>query len=174
MEPTDYEVMVADICQQIVGEERATIHRRKKFAGKSGQHHEIDVSVEFRYMKVRFLVLLECKWWNKQVGADQIMILAQRMEDIGAQKGILVTKVGFQRGAFTVARSKGIALVLCRTPQEFGVLMEKNPASPSAGGVDDVINSLYEQRFSYYVLLNDRNTEHTAFPLLLDDFARGK
>ncbi|MGH9822444.1 MAG: restriction endonuclease [Blastocatellia bacterium] len=121
MKPEAYEEIVADICRQFAADfcrladpkEVVSVRQRNKFTGRSGQVHEIDVSVEFTMSGLTFITLIECKHWQRPVGIEEVMVLKQRLEDIGAQKGVLVSSRGFQKGAVVFAKSHGIALVLC-------------------------------------------------------------
>lgn len=89
-----------------------TVFGSKHYKGKSGHEHQIDVSAEFKAAGTKILILVECKYYSHNVGIDDVMEFATRLEDIGAHKGILVTTIGFQRGAEKIAKSKGIALVI--------------------------------------------------------------
>ena len=87
------------------------IFHNKRYSGKSGHRHQIDVSAEFKIAGVKILIVIECKLYKRNVGIDDIMELTTRLDDIGAHKGVLVTTIGFQAGAAKMARSRGIALV---------------------------------------------------------------
>lgn len=84
----------------------------KRYLGKSGHSHEIDVSFEVELAGVKLLVVVECKDYGRKVGVDDVMTFIYRIRDIGAHKGLLVTTRGFQAGAVTVARAEGIGLLL--------------------------------------------------------------
>jgi len=79
--------------------------------GKSGQHYQIDLSFEFTKTKASFLVLIECKNYNRRVGLSVLLEFAEKIKDIGAHKGIVVTTRGFQKGSFKIALAHGIALM---------------------------------------------------------------
>lgn len=49
-------------------------------------------------------MLVECKKYDKPVGRDKVEILANRLQSIGAQKGILISTSGFQSGAARYAK----------------------------------------------------------------------
>jgi hypothetical protein len=85
---------------------------RKKYKGKSGQNHEIDVSFEVKIGDLNILFCVECKHYTRKVGVDDAMAFAFRLQDIGANKGLIVTTAGFQAGTVTVARASRIALVI--------------------------------------------------------------
>lgn len=90
----------------------AEVFLRRHYLGKSGHNHEIDVSARLRIAGADLLLLIECKCYKKRVGVYDILAFAQRIDDIGAQKGIMVSKVGYQDGAVKLATSKNIALVV--------------------------------------------------------------
>jgi len=50
--------------------------------------------------------------YNNRVKVYDVLAFAQRIEDIGAQKGIMVSKLGYQEGAVKLATAKNIALVV--------------------------------------------------------------
>ena len=119
--PSHYEQLVATICSDIAsaffsegqepGRHSINIYQQKKYLGKSGHHHSIDVSVEFELVGLKFIVLIECKHYKRRVGIDDLLEFAARLDDVGAHKGIVVTPMGFQEGAIKTAQAKGIALV---------------------------------------------------------------
>lgn len=122
MDAWTYELLVKDIYDKLLGVEGIDIHHRRKWQGKrTGQPHEIDLSFEFNKAGVRFLVLIECKHYGRNVGVEDIAEFAYKLDDIGAHKGILVTTHGFQKGVFAVANAAGIALVKVARPGEFDV-----------------------------------------------------
>jgi len=114
--PAEYEQLIADVCKLaasgILSIPGAVVEQRQKLRGKSGQLHEIDVVVDVQFSGVRFLTLIECKAWQRPVGVEEVMVLKQRVDDIGAHKGIVVSHNGFQQGAVTFAKPNGIALVI--------------------------------------------------------------
>jgi hypothetical protein len=87
------------------------IHGRKHYLGKSGHSHEIDISFEATVAGVAVLVLVECKCYKRQVGTEDVLEFSARLEDIGANKGILVSNSGFAIGARRIASARGIALI---------------------------------------------------------------
>jgi predicted helicase len=64
------------------------------------------------------LVLVECKHYKHRVPVDDVEEFHSKIDDIGAQKGILITTVGFQSGALKAAKGRRIALaLLTKEPQ---------------------------------------------------------
>ncbi|NET55468.1 MAG: CHAT domain-containing protein [Symploca sp. SIO2E6] len=112
----EYELLVKDILQarlikNIPGED-LEIKQGTHYTGKSGCEHEIGVSALMKIAGVKFLILIECKNHSELVKTAEVLEFASRLDDIGAQKGIIVTTRGFDSGALQVAKSKGIALVI--------------------------------------------------------------
>jgi tetratricopeptide (TPR) repeat protein len=123
--PWTYERLVKQIYERLLGSDPDVIvHQRKKYEGRrSRQQYEIDVSFEFTKAGVRFLVLVECKFYSKNVEVGDATEFAYKLEDIGAHKGILVSTHGFQRGVFNVALASGIALVVVRAPDTYDIVI---------------------------------------------------
>jgi restriction system protein len=73
--------------------------------------YRIDVTARFSVLDVNFLVLIECKDHARPVEREDVQILADKLRAAGAQKGMLFSTNGFQKGAIEYARFHGIALV---------------------------------------------------------------
>lgn len=125
----DYERLVSSILEERIRKEYPNavlkVFQNRKYKGQSGHEHQIDISVEMELVGCQVLIVGECKKYRERVGNEDILVLAGRMQDIGAHKGILVTTSGFQEGAKRVAKAKGIALVLVHSddPISWEVLM---------------------------------------------------
>ena len=113
MDSKEYEELVADVCGELCSVPGAVIRHNQRLRGNSGHEHQIDVVIEYPG-PVRLLILVECKYWTHPVTVEEVLVLAQRLTDTGAHKGIIVTRIGFQPGALKVAQARGIALVRLR------------------------------------------------------------
>jgi Restriction endonuclease len=171
MSAREYEELVADVYAQLARDDQARVYQDRRYRGKSGQEHQIDVAVELSALGgIQLLILIECKCWNQRVGLEEVLVLSGRLQDIGAHKGILVTKTGFQAGALRLARAKGIALVRCEAKGSFKIqLRRQNLDTPASAR--DVLSNLCEGSYSYHVLRDEADAEHTAFPLLVAELA---
>lgn len=77
------------------------------------------------------MVLVECKSYNHRVPVDDVEEFHSKLDDIGAQKGIMVTTLGFQNGAIKAARGRRIALaLLTQKPQPGEISYVVNRAGP--------------------------------------------
>lgn len=76
--------------------------------------HKIDVFVIFEFGGLKYRIIIECKYWNTKVRKAQVGTLVGVLEDIGAEKGIIVSKKGFQPGAHKLASYTNIDLLTFR------------------------------------------------------------
>lgn len=76
----------------------------------SGGEYEFDAVAEFSIFDgARIVVLVECKRYNRPVERDVILSLSSKLYDVGAQKAMIFSTAGFQKGALEFAASNGIA-----------------------------------------------------------------
>ena len=81
--------------------------------GKSGATNEFDVFYQFTHLNIECKVAIECKDWENPVPIAQVRDFASKIEDVGMGQflGVMVSKNGYQEGAETYAKSKGITLL---------------------------------------------------------------
>ncbi len=72
--------------------------------------HSVDVAVRGYRAGVEFLWIVECKYWNRRVPKATVATLSAIVSDIGADRGIILSKRGFQSGAPAMAHSSNITL----------------------------------------------------------------
>jgi hypothetical protein len=101
------------------------IHHRKKLANDRGNRYEFDATTEFVAYGVRYTTIIECKRWTSPIDRDTVLVLYGKLNEVGAQKAVLVSTSPFQKGAIELARSKGIALIRVR---EDGTVKTVHPA----------------------------------------------
>lgn len=111
-----YEILIRDLLstklKKEITRDNFSLFSDKKYKGKSGHEHQIDVSAEIKIAGFLILILVECKLYSRSVGIEDVLEFASRLEDIGAHKGIIISTKGFQDGAKKIAKSKGIALAI--------------------------------------------------------------
>ncbi|MBJ3762110.1 restriction endonuclease [Maribius pontilimi] len=89
-----------------------TVSHLEKIHGNGGEY-SIDGWAEFEiFGGTKICVLVECKRHRRPVERDVILGVHAKAQAIGAQKSIVFTTSGFQRGAIEFATSAGIALVI--------------------------------------------------------------
>lgn len=80
-----------------------------KLEGVRGQH-KIDVYVEGNIHGLPFIWIVECKAWNSNVSKEKVLTLSSIIQDVGADRGFLLSEKGFQSGAIRVAEKSNISL----------------------------------------------------------------
>lgn len=73
--------------------------------------HDVDVLVSFDTHGFKVKWVLECKAWNTNIPKEKVMALKSIVEDVGADKGFIISKIGFQAGAIASAQSTNIELI---------------------------------------------------------------
>lgn len=81
---------------------------------------EVDVAVRDETVVPQALYLCECKHWAKAVSQSEIHAFRTVVLEVGANRGIMISKSGFQRGAVEAAKFTNIDLL---TWDEFEAMM---------------------------------------------------
>jgi len=81
-----------------------------KLTGRSGVKHQIDIYAEYRAPLHTSRIIIECKAYDEPVSKDTVMKLIQEVEDLGADKGILITTSYFTPDAVSTAKGHNIDL----------------------------------------------------------------
>ena len=111
LDGVEFERVVAELLTELgKGLPDYRVERQKSITTPDG-HYRIDVTVRFTQLGAEFLVLVECKDHVRPVEREDVQVLADRLRAAGAQKGMLFSTSGFQRGAIQYAQSHGIALI---------------------------------------------------------------
>ncbi len=89
----------------------------KKIALPRGEV-EIDVFVVDSDTQPVSTYICECKHWNRRVSQDRVHAFRTVVSETGANRGILVSKSGYQRGAYASANFTNIDLLTWRKFEE--------------------------------------------------------
>jgi len=73
--------------------------------------YQIDITARFKAFGGEFLILIECKHHKNPIKREIVQALHDKIRTIGAQKGMIFSTIGFQKGAIQYASQHGIALV---------------------------------------------------------------
>lgn len=76
----------------------------------NGVVHRVDVSARMIVAGVSMLWVIECKLWNRAVTKEKVSALKDIVNDLGADRGLLMSENGFQSGAVRLAEAKNITL----------------------------------------------------------------
>ncbi|WP_455888105.1 restriction endonuclease [Pseudomonas rustica] len=73
--------------------------------------HEVDVLVLTKFLGSDIKWIVEAKAWNSKVPKEKVFALRTIVEDVGADKGFLISHKGFQSGAIESATKSNIELL---------------------------------------------------------------
>lgn len=80
-------------------------------SGQGGEY-EFDAVSEFSIFNgAKIKVLIECKRYNRPVEREIILSIYSKLCDVGANKAMIFSTSGFQKGALEYAASRGIATI---------------------------------------------------------------
>lgn len=72
--------------------------------------HVVDVYASGSFNGIAFNWVVECKAWKSNIPKEKVMALSAIVQDVGADRGFLLSEIGFQSGAIRAARSTNITL----------------------------------------------------------------
>ena len=117
----EYELFAKEVCQLLSvynGLESSSVQHNIKLKGKSGLEHQVDVYWEYEKYGVEHRVAIECKNYSYGVSIGKVRDFYGVISDLGNVKGIMVTTVGYQKGAKQFADFYGISLKELRSPRD--------------------------------------------------------
>jgi Restriction endonuclease len=110
--PARFEAFVADELLRSAAPEVddlvVTLH--DKVTGLDGGY-DLDATVRYRFAGLAFLVVVEAKLHRNPIKRQLVQVLYQKVQSVGAHKGVMVATAPYQSGAVAFARAHGIALV---------------------------------------------------------------
>lgn len=91
--------------------EGAKVTYDDKIVGKrSGRERQIDISIRFEHSFYTYFVVIECKDYKSAVPISDVEAFKTKLEDVGADKGVIVSSNNFQKGAIETAKAHNIEL----------------------------------------------------------------
>ncbi len=81
--------------------------------------HDIDVWVRFARFGIRQAWVIECKLWERRIPKEKVLAVKSIVEDVGADRGILIAESGHQPGAVAAASLTNITLTTIRELREW-------------------------------------------------------
>ena len=82
-----------------------------KIPGARAKKNEIDVLITFKQYGFNIKWAVECKYWGRTVPKDAISEFKGKIDDIGINKGFVITEKGYQSGAKEVVRYTNVELL---------------------------------------------------------------
>ncbi|RZJ56022.1 MAG: restriction endonuclease [Flavobacterium sp.] len=73
--------------------------------------HDVDIFVQSKFLGQNLRWILEAKHWSRRVSKIHVMALRQIVEDVGVDKGFIISQKGFQKGAVEAAKKTNILLL---------------------------------------------------------------
>ena len=147
----EYEKFTQEIYQELVNADvlkTTKVQHNVKLKGRSGQEHQIDVYWEYEIAGTQHRVAIECKNYKIPVAIGKVRDFYGVLSDLNNVAGIMVTKVGYQKGAKEYASEYGISLKELRTP---------NPGEAIIGEIEYRFNIA----FRHCLFLVDENYAET-------------
>lgn len=114
----DYEIFVRDITAALLKADGLTTVKVNHDIQVQGiaRNHQIDVYWEYRLGGVLHRVIINCKNYKTTVEVGDVEGLAGVLHDMPGVRGVIVTTLGFQKGAIDYAKVHGIGLKVIRPP----------------------------------------------------------
>ena len=114
----EYERFTQEVYQELINARGITtsVKHDVKLVGKSGQKHQIDVYWEYSINGIQHKVAIECKNYKKEIPIGKVRDFYGLLSDLADVSGIMITKVGYQKGAKKYADYYRINLKELRTP----------------------------------------------------------
>jgi DNA-binding XRE family transcriptional regulator len=131
----EFELLTEDIFLKLRNDERfEQVERNVIINGPDGPR-EIDVLLTTESFGIKIRTVVECKDFKTKVGVGIIDSIVSKMQDVGASKGIVVSRSGFSSQAIAKAKRNGLSLftaheailgkVIRQVREEKGVTQEK-------------------------------------------------
>lgn len=120
-EAIEYELLTQAVYQTILEQDGVTnvnVQHNVSLKGRSGVEHQIDVFWEFKQAGINHRVLIECKNYASSLTLEKARNFFAALHDVGNSVGLIVTKMGFQKGAASFCQYYGIGLKLLRQPTD--------------------------------------------------------
>lgn len=73
-------------------------------------NHDIDILVETKFLEHKITWIVEAKHWKTKVSKLHVLALRTITDDIGADKGFIISEKGFQKGAVEAIKNTNIVL----------------------------------------------------------------
>jgi hypothetical protein len=96
----------------------ASVKHNIQLPGKNGRMRQIDVLITQEVNLCTIMIIVECKRRKRPVGISQVDAFIQKLRDVQAHLGIIVSYSGFDKGARANANEYGIKLFSLRDAEQ--------------------------------------------------------
>lgn len=105
-----FELIIEQIYKNLVkNPEFEKVEHNIKLEGKDGPR-QIDVLITSEVVGIKFLTVVECRDYNIKLPISHIDGFHSKLLDVNANKGVLISKLGFSSKAISKAKRLGITL----------------------------------------------------------------
>jgi hypothetical protein len=104
----EFELLLAEIEQ--VAAPGATVKHNQKVMGKAGRERQLDIAVTTTIGLHRILIVIECRDYSRRITMEKVEAFVTKLQDVGANLGVMVSRNGFDAGAKAAARQHSIIL----------------------------------------------------------------
>jgi len=125
-----FEELIAAISAKM--DPAATVEKNVKIRGVNSQRpRQVDILITFKRGAAEYKTAVECKEYTGVVGIEKIDAFVEKIKDVGADKGIMVSRAGFAKGAKASSAYHRIALMSYRQAVEsdWATIFAGNPTS---------------------------------------------
>lgn len=109
--PEEYELYVKEWFDGLGHSLKSYNSKHRNIIHATDGDYEIDIDITYEVLKVTFRILIECKKYKDKIKREVVQLLHQKIQAIGAHKGIVCSTSGFQSGALKYAKIHGIACI---------------------------------------------------------------
>jgi hypothetical protein len=127
--------------------------------------HDVDVLVRGERAGIHQAWIVECKRLNRAVSKDKVLTLAQIVQDVGADRGILVCEKGYQAGAVRMAAASNVSLASLADLRENA---QHERAQIDARGTLSRLILLQDQLSEQAIVKRSAGTTRIAYPRGVD------
>lgn len=115
----EYELMVRKVFSQNVAKDwpikNFKFFHRNRIKGIDSNLYEVDIAFEFEIATSKLLGIIECKNYSRTVGKNIVAEFSTKISQLRANFGLIVSPLGFQKGAVNLAKNMGIKLAkICK------------------------------------------------------------
>ncbi|MFA5806205.1 MAG: restriction endonuclease [Melioribacteraceae bacterium] len=111
LSPSQFELIVKDYFDRTgISVKKFSVKHNEKLIGMDGEFN-IDVTIKYEALGVDFLVLVECKNHSNPIKRELVQCFKEKINSIGANKGIMFSSAKYQSGAIEYAIKHRIALI---------------------------------------------------------------
>ncbi len=72
--------------------------------------HDIDILVKTKFLGEDLTWLIEAKYWKTNVPKEKVLALRTIVDDVGADRGFIISQKGFQSGAYEASKNTNVKL----------------------------------------------------------------